>query len=388
MSTGPFQIDRRAHQLRKLTRVSRALTYAVSLEEVLDLTVERAAELLEAPRAVLMLTNNDGLLSVRASYGLDAQAEQELQEPVHDDLITRLKELLGTTEQECFLGVPLVVGGEVTGLLAVVMQASMSQPEEDEWLLSALADQAAVALEKTRLDETAEFRERLIGIVSHDLRNPVAVIAMAATVLRRWEQMDPKAVDQAVVRIKSSAERVFAMIRDLLDFTQARLGGSIPLARKPGDLQAIVRQVVDEMEAAHPHRAIALQHHGDATGAWDAARMAQVIGNLLSNAIAYSPDDSVIRVSTGKEGSEVVLSIRNDGEPIPEALLPRLFEPMQRASADLTNVSRSVGLGLYIVKHIVEAHGGSVSVRSEEAFGTELRVALPVGPSALAPVSK
>lgn len=388
MTTGPFQLDRRAQQLRKLTDVSRALTYAVSLEEVLDLTVERAAALLDAPRAVLLLTNDDGLLSVRASFGLDAGITRELQEPMHETLITRLKALLGTSETEQFLGVPLVVAGEVTGLLAVAIQTATSQPEDDEWLLSALADQAAVALEKNRLDEAAVFRERLIGIVSHDLRNPLSVIVMAATVLRRWEQFDPKTVDKTIARILMSAQRVSAMIHDLLDFTQARLGGSIPIGRKPGDLHAIVRRTVDEMEVAHPDRVIVLRHDGNAEGEWDADRMTQVVGNLLSNAIAYSPDDSVIRVSTSREGGNVVLAIRNEGQPIAPALLPLLFEPMQRASSELTNVNRSVGLGLYIVKHIVEAHGGSVSVRSEESFGTEMRISLPAnGAVTVAPSS-
>ena len=378
MSLGAFQVDKRSLQLRKLTEVSRALTYAVSLEEVLDLTVERAAELLDSPRSVLMLTDNEGLLSVRASFGLDPDARSDFHEPLEEALISRLKVLLGTTEAEQFLGVPLVVAGEVTGLLAVVMQTSSSQPEDDEWLLSALADQAAVALEKTRLDETAEFRERLIGIVSHDLRNPVSVIKMAATLLRRWEKLEPRVVDKLVTSIHSSADRVSAMIHDLLDFTQARLGGSIRLNRKPGDLHAIVRQVVEELQLANPDRTFELQQEGDAQGSWDSGRLAQVVGNLLSNAITYSPASSIVRVSTRNDGDAVVLVIQNEGAPIPAELLPKLFEPMQRASADVYNANRSVGLGLYIVKHIVEAHGGSVAVRSELGMGTELRVRLPL----------
>jgi signal transduction histidine kinase len=378
MTLGSFQVDKRSLQLRKLTEVSRALTYAVSLDEVLDLTVERAADLLDAPRSVLMLTDNEGLLSVRASFGLDPNAQSDFHEPLQESLISRLKVLLGTTETEHFLGVPLVVAGEVTGLLAVAMSTSRSQPEDVEWLLSALADQAAVALEKTRLDQTAEFRERLIGIVSHDLRNPVSVIKMAATALRRREHLAPQVVDKLVARINDSADRVAAMIHDLLDYTQARLGGSIPLSRKAGDLHAIVRQVVEDLQTAHPDRVFELQHEGVAQGLWDAGRMAQVVGNLLSNAIAYSPVGSVVRVSTRNEGDAVVLLIQNEGTPIRPDLLPRLFEPMQRASAEGDNASRSIGLGLYIVKHVVEAHGGTVGVRSEPATGTELRVRLPL----------
>ncbi|MFG6415811.1 ATP-binding protein [Roseateles sp. DC23W] len=364
--------------MRKLTEISRALTYAVSLEEVLDLTVDRAAELLDAPRVVLMLTNDEGLLAVRASFGLDVDAHSDFQEPLQDALITRLKLLLGTTEQEPFLGVPLVVAGEVTGLLAVAMRPSSSLPEDDEWLLSALADQAAVALEKTRLDQTAEFRERLIGIVSHDLRNPVSVIKMTATLLRRWERLDPRTVDDLIARVHRSADQVTAMIHELLDFTQARLGGSIPLARKPGDLHAVVRQVVEEFGIAHPGRTFELQYEGDAQGSWDAGRLTQVVGNLLSNAVSYSPAGSVVKVSSRVDSGMVALVIQNDGPPIRPDLLPNLFEPMQRASSELDNASRSVGLGLYIVKHVVQAHGGTVAVRSEHGLGTELTVTLPL----------
>src|SRR6185312_9853688 len=110
--------DRRAIQLRKLTQVSRALTYAVSLDEVLQLVVHRAAELLETDKAVLMLTNADGFLSVRAAYGLDPAAHATFREPMDETLVKRLQSLLEVSSTR-FLGVPLVVSGEVTGILAV-----------------------------------------------------------------------------------------------------------------------------------------------------------------------------------------------------------------------------------------------------------------------------
>lgn len=377
MDVGPFHIDRRAQQLRKLTEISRALTYAVSLEDVLDLTVERAGDLLDAQRVVLMLTNDEGLLTVRASFGLDKSQLSDFQAPLHETLITRLKTLLQASDKEHFLGVPLVVSGEVTGLLAVAKPDTGTQPEDDEWLLSALADQAAVALEKTRLDETAEFRERLIGIVSHDLRNPISVIMMAATVLMRSPNADRQTIDKMVTRIYRSGERAAAMIRDLLDFTQARLGGGIRIGRKPADLHAIVRQVVEETEVAHPERTFVLQHHGNAQGEWDADRLAQVISNLLSNAVSYSPASTSIRITTEDLGDIVEFTVHNEGAAIRSDLQASLFEPMQRASSELNNANRSVGLGLYIVKHIVEAHAGTVVVNSAEGQGTRLIVRLP-----------
>jgi K+-sensing histidine kinase KdpD len=378
MDLGSTPQEKRAQQLRKLTEISRALTYAMSLGEVLDLTVRRAAELLESERSVLLLTDDQGVLTVRASFGLDTTLLGAFHEPLHETLITRLEALLVVHPREQFLGVPLVAGGDVTGLLAVAKPVGLVDQEDDEWLLSALADQAAVALEKSRLDETAEFRERLIGIVSHDLRNPMAVIMMASKALMRWEQLPPAAVNKLITRIQSSGNRVTDMIRDLLDFTQARLGNGIPIGRKAADLHDLVRQVVDEIEIAHPERDVRLHHAGNAQGHWDADRLAQVVGNLLSNAIAYSPKESTIHVTTNGFSEEAVaLVIRNEGRAIPDDMLPHLFEPMRRASAELTHANRSVGLGLYIVKHIVEAHDGQVSVTSSDAAGTTVRIELP-----------
>ena len=169
-------------QIRKLTEVSRAITYAASLDEVLQLTVVRAAELLAAERSLLLVANNDGLLAPRASHGIDITVARDFQEPFSEALIQRLALRLDA-QPESFLGVPLVVAGAVTGILVVIRSASSIGADHDEWLLSALADQAAAALEKTRLDEIGEFREQLIGIVGHDLRNPLSTILMGAQLL-------------------------------------------------------------------------------------------------------------------------------------------------------------------------------------------------------------
>lgn len=368
--------DRRWPELRKLTEVSRALTCAISLEEVLHLVVTRAAELLRTEKAVLMLAGDDGVLSVGASHGLDRATCDRFREPFHETLITRLQELMGVADAESLLAVPLVGGGEVTGVLAVAPRSGTDTAEEEEWLLSALADQAALALEKTRLDETAEFRERLIGIVSHDLRTPISAIAMSAETVLRREGLDHRTM-RAVVRIQNSADKAARMIEDLLDFTQARLGGGIRVARQPAVLQAIVQEVVDELSLAYPDRSIVVSGRGDTAGEWDPDRMGQVIGNLVQNALHYSPSGSIVELEVQDAGDEVVVTVHNEGTPIPRERLAQIFEPLRRATADLTKRTRSVGLGLYIVKHIVEAHRGTVSATSSAEHGTTLTVRLP-----------
>ncbi len=365
---------KRLQQFRRLTEVSRALTYAVSLDEVLRLTVERAAELLEAEKSVLMLNNADGLLTVHAAHGLSPEVAVRFREPLNETLIHQLQALLDVKPAE-FLGVPLVVGGEVTGLLAVARPRQEESVEENEWLLSALADQAAVALEKTRLDESAEFRERLIGIVSHDLRNPISTILMGLTVLLERDQLDERTT-RTLSLIHASAERASRMVRDLLDYTEARLGG-IRVEKKPADLHDIVRHLVEEMEVAYPGRRIEVRQEGGAGGTWDGDRLAQVVGNLLTNALHYSPEDTAVRVETGGDEGWVRLTVHNQGEPIPAERLSHVFEPMQRATTEVDMAGRSVGLGLYIVRHLVQAHGGTVAVRSTAAEGTTFTVRLP-----------
>lgn len=374
--TSPLsRADRRWQQLRKLTEVSRALTYAISLEEVLHLVVTRAAEVLEAEKAVLMLADGDGLLSVGASHGLDMATCEQFREPFHETLITRLQGLLNVPLPEDVLAVPLVVGGEVLGVLAAAPRAKRDAAEE-EWLLSAFADQAAVALEKTRLDENAEFRERLIGIVSHDLSTPISAIAMSAETILRREGLDHRTM-RAVVRIQNSADRAARLIQDLLDFTQARLGGGIRIERRASNLQAIVHEVVDELSLTHPERSILVTDRGDTSGDWDPDRITQVVGNLVQNALHYSPSSSEVRVGVEDDGDHVVVSVHNDGPPIPRDRLPQIFEPLRRATTELTKRTRSVGLGLYIVKHIVDAHRGTVSAESSPEEGTTLTVRLP-----------
>ena len=225
----------RLGQIRKLTELSRALTYAASLDEVFQLTVDRAADLLGADKSLLMVADDNGLLALRSSYGVDAALAQDFHAPLNEALVPQLAKLLQVLPER-FLGVPLVVAGTVRGLLVVIRRTASIGAEQDEWLLSALADQAAAALEKTRLDEMGEFRELLIGIVGHDLRNPLSTILMGAHLLLISEGLGEKETELAR-KITRSATRATRLIDQLLDLTRSRLGGGIPIEPKPFDMQ-------------------------------------------------------------------------------------------------------------------------------------------------------
>ncbi|MCY1036250.1 PAS domain-containing protein [Corallococcus sp. BB11-1] len=227
--------------------------------------------------------------------------------------------------------------------------------------------------------QQAEFEQHLIGIVSHDLRNPLSAIQLGVSAMARREDLDERS-RKSVTRIQNAAERATRMVKDLLDFTQARLGGGIRIERRPADLHELARGVLDEVEAAYPHRELQVRRSGDGRGTWDPDRLSQVVQNLVTNALKYSPEDTPVQVETRGEGGAVVLAVHNQGAPIPAERLRALFQPLQRGTEDVDKAGRSVGLGLYIVRSIVGAHGGDISVESTADAGTTFTVRLSRSP--------
>ncbi|HYO69976.1 MAG TPA: PAS domain-containing protein [Archangium sp.] len=218
-----------------------------------------------------------------------------------------------------------------------------------------------------------QFRERLMGIVSHDLRGPLHGISLTTEqLLRRDDVAGP--VLAGVQRIARSTERMSRMITDLLDFTRARLGGGITLQRRPCQLVELVRATLEELEVSHPGRVLLSHAPGSYSGEWDPDRLAQVVSNLVENALQHGARDTPVEVRLGPEDSSLVLTVHNQGAPIPEALLPHVFDPFRRAN---DRSRQGLGLGLYIVQQIILAHGGAISVDSRLDSGTTFTVSLP-----------
>lgn len=229
------------------------------------------------------------------------------------------------------------------------------------------------------LREREDLERYLIGIVSHDLRNPLSTILLATQTALRWP-LDER-VEKLIRRIHKAADRAARMIRDLLDFTQARLGGGIPVERAPQELGALCGAVIEEARAAHPDRVIDLVQEGSARGEWDADRVIQALHNLVSNAVHHGNPDTPVTVRARAEGERAVIEVHNWGDPIPEEVRPHLFEPLRRGAPPRSNSGCSVGLGLFIVRQIARAHGGDVEVVSTPESGTTFTLRLP----ALAP---
>ena len=226
------------------------------------------------------------------------------------------------------------------------------------------------------LQRRAAFDQQLIGIVSHDLRNPLNAIAMATSLLLKRGHLDDQQ-GKIVARIISSSERATRLIRDFLDFTHARSAGRLPIAPRPANIREIAQQVFDEVRLMHAEQPATIEHVGEDTGLWDPDRLEQLVGNLVANAFQHSGPDGRIRVATRGTADAVTIEVQNDGEPIEPDALGRLFEPFERGTRGSTRSGSSVGLGLFIAKQIVQAHRGTIAARSTPESGTVFTVRLP-----------
>lgn len=229
------------------------------------------------------------------------------------------------------------------------------------------------AMERKRM---TDFEQLLFGVVGHDLRGPLQVVSLASEIIERDAALSAGS-KEALARLDRAVRRANALVHDLLDLTRLRLGGRLPLDPRDVDLRSIVDAIVREIEATEPGRRIAVQHEGVAEGCWDRDRIEQVVANLLGNALQHSPRDTPITIEVTGGTDTVELAIHNLGPPIPADLLPRLFEPLTRAQTRRQGPSSSVGLGLFIVEQIVQAHGGRIDVRSDAEHGTRFTVTLP-----------
>jgi signal transduction histidine kinase len=223
------------------------------------------------------------------------------------------------------------------------------------------------ALERDRV------RDRFIAILGHDLRDPLnAILFTANAQLSQLDELDSRR-RSAAARTKTAAERMDRMIRDLLDFARCRLGGGFTVVPTRFDARTLIVHAVHDVSHAHPGRDVQCSAEaaaGDFDVNWDSDRIAQVVANLLGNALSHGRDPVIIQMAD--QGDEISIEVSNRGE-IPRDLLPRLFDPFVEAP---NSGRHGLGLGLYIVQQIARAHGGKVSAESSNGT-TTMKVALP-----------
>jgi signal transduction histidine kinase len=220
-------------------------------------------------------------------------------------------------------------------------------------------------------------RNLFLGVLGHDLRNPIGAASMAAQRIERWGMTDPKQA-KIVSELVKTTERATRILNDLLDLTRSSFGTDIPIARAKTDMAKLCETIADELRSINETRLVKVKHEGDSVGNWDAARMGQVLSNLMNNAIQYSDSSSPVTATiSGNDPHMVTLNVHNFGPPIPIESQRAIFQSGMRGQINDASEQTHLGLGLYIARLIVEAHGGEIAVSSDEKKGTTFTVQLP-----------
>ena len=231
-----------------------------------------------------------------------------------------------------------------------------------------------LAQELSDRTETLRLNEMFSALLAHDLRSPLSAILASAHLLQR-RSTEQAALENAA-RIIASGNRMARLIEDMLDLARARLGGGITVKREATDFRALVERVVREQQTANPGRLIESHYHDDLNGHWDPERIAQVASNLLGNALKHGDPGSPVQIALDGSASDcVTLAVKNAGT-IPAALVAHLFDPF-RGGQKNSGRSEGLGLGLYIVSQIVQAHQGSVEVQTGTGNVTTFKVCIP-----------
>jgi signal transduction histidine kinase len=238
-------------------------------------------------------------------------------------------------------------------------------------------DQILAESMKRYAQDVDHSKELFLGVLGHDLRNPLGAIMTSATLMLTQEGPDwPHS--KTVSRIVRSGTRMNEIIGDLLDLTRTRLGAGIPVVREDMDMETICRQAVDEISVFHPGCIVQFEATGPLRGQWDKGRIGQALSNLVGNAYQHGAENVPIEVTVRGEPDRVVLAVHNKGPMIPKSKLQDIFNPFRQLDADRKQSKdpSSLGLGLYIVRAIVTAHQGTIDVESTEG-GTTFTMRLP-----------
>jgi phosphoserine phosphatase RsbU/P len=246
-----------------------------------------------------------------------------------------------------------------------MFQAAERRRYERELVEARAAADAAGATIKAKLafeQQTAELREEFIAVLGHDLRNPLASIAAAARMLRKEKQTD-RAI-KVLDLMQGSVVRMSALIDNVLDFARGRLGGGITLERRAEHLEPLLRQVIEELRFSHLDRAIEVTIEFDEPINCDSGRIGQLVSNLLGNALTHGTPDEPVRLSAATADGKMELWITNGGAPISSEAMTGLFQPFFKGEAGTSQ--RGLGLGLHIASEIARAHGGTITVSSDD----------------------
>ncbi len=243
------------------------------------------------------------------------------------------------------------------------------------------AQEAQQQHNREQLALARDFEKWILAIVSHDIRDPLQAIQLAAYALQAAPNEPPAMVRRHAGTIARGVKRIEHIVGDLLDLSREREGQGISVDPKPGDLRAMCQQIIGELMTIARDRTFTLDCETDGSGAWDEHRILQAISNLGANAVQHGTPGSPVHMRITGDAQRVAVEVHNEGV-IPREILPRIFEPF-RSGRHHGNRGDGLGLGLFITRAIAHAHGGELEVDSSEG-GTRFRLVLPRGTSAVA----
>jgi PAS domain S-box-containing protein len=361
-----------------------------SLVHAADPALLAAAQMLQRDRVPVAAPSRRVMQTGRAELHPRLTPEWLLEQDVHEDLASVIRRFRLTST----IHVPIIWAGQPYAVIVFAATGTRVYNAHDLAFAEELARRASMAMrnaelfqtakvDRERAEEAAELRERLVAIVGHDLRNPLSSIRMGAEILCRSGLASPE--EGLASRIVSSAKRMTRMIDQILDFARIRAGQRFELQLASVDLHQICNAVIDELRLSRPDQEIKLNVEGDGQAMCDPDRIAQVLSNLIGNAIQHGSRAPVSVTVCEAPPSAVGIEIHNSGPPIPKPAQARIFDAFRREKT-AGGGSTSIGLGLFIANQIVRAHGGSIAVRSPDRDGTTFAVVLPRKPAAVGPI--
>jgi PAS domain S-box-containing protein len=426
--TARAEAEQAAERVRRLQTIADSALAHHTHDFLMREMLKRIVELFNADSAVILLLAEDGRdLVVRAAIGLEEEEEQRMRIPfgrgvagsiaanrasrIIDDL--REVDVFSPVLLEkirSLMGAPLIVEGRVVGVIHTGTVRPRRFTEDDVSLLQLAADRIAVALEHARLyeveqgarrqaEEANRMKDEFLALVSHELRSPLNAMLGYAALLRR-SGLDPQKAGQALEVIERSGKAQAQLIDDLLD-TARIITGKLRLLVGPVDLRAVIEESIQTVRPSADAKGLAFSSElppaaVQITG--DASRLQQVVWNLLSNAVKFTPKGGRVKLRLERTGPLVRVSVSDTGKGISPDFQPYVFDRFRQADASSARRYGGLGLGLALVKSLVELHGGTVEVASEgEGKGATFTVALPArvsfsprgrqagNPSALAP---
>ncbi len=278
----------------------------------------------------------------------------------------------GTSFYAEYRTTPIFVKGKIIGTVTTFTDNTVRRLAEKK-----VSDNAhRLALTVSELEDERALRERFISTLTHDLRTPIAAALLGAQSLPRKTDGNP-VIQKTCDRIAGSMRRAENLIRNLLDINRVKAGKKIPIEVAAMRLDRLLEDGISELNQIHGERVILQNSAGQVDGHWDANGVLRVLDNLVGNAIKYGSNEAPVTVSLTSEGDKARFSVHNQGEPVPADEQAGLFEPYYRAPSALEGGQKGWGLGLSLVKEIIESHGGHVWLQSSKREGTTFHVDLP-----------